>query len=78
VDRSADRIVGVHVVGPHASELIAEGTLAVEMVASPEDVLGTIHAHPTLSEGLPAALELTSERPGSRDTAMEEAASVRG
>ena len=56
VDRGADRVVGVHVVGPHASELIAEGALAVEMVASPDDLLGTIHAHPTLAEGLPAAL----------------------
>jgi dihydrolipoamide dehydrogenase len=78
VDRSADRIVGVHLVGPHASELIAEGTLAVEMVASPEDVVGTIHAHPTLSEGFPASLAQISAPPGSRDIAPEEAASVRG
>jgi dihydrolipoamide dehydrogenase len=77
VDRSAERIVGVHAVGPHASELIAEGTLAVEMVASPEDVLGTIHAHPTLSEGLPASLAQIASRARSRDTAHEEAARVR-
>jgi dihydrolipoamide dehydrogenase len=76
VDRSAERIVGVHAVGPHASELIAEGTLAVEMVASPEDLLGTIHAHPTLSEGLPASLAQISAQLGSPDTAPEEVANV--
>jgi dihydrolipoamide dehydrogenase len=75
VDRSAERIVGVHVVGPHASELIAEATLAVEMVASPEDVLGTIHAHPTLSEGLPASLAQIASRPAPHDAALEEVAS---
>lgn len=62
-DRETDRIVGVHAVGPHASELIAEGTLAIEMVASPEDVAGTIHAHPTLAEGLGEAAELLAGRP---------------
>jgi dihydrolipoamide dehydrogenase len=77
VDRSADRIVGVHAVGPHASELIAEATLAIEMVASPEDVLGTIHAHPTLSEGLPASLAQVNVRPRAADAAPEEIANVR-
>lgn len=57
VDRASDRVVGVHVVGPHASELIAAGALAVEMIASPADLSGTIHPHPTLSEGLHAAAE---------------------
>lgn len=59
VDRSTDRVVGVQIVGPHASELIAEGGLAVEMLASPHDVLGTIHPHPTLSESIHGALEMT-------------------
>lgn len=62
-DTGSDRIVGVHVVGAHASDLIAEGTLAVEMMASPEDIAGTIHAHPTLSEGLAEAAELLLGRP---------------
>lgn len=62
-DRATDRIVGVHAVGPHASELIAEGTLAIEMVASPEDVAGTIHVHPTLSEAFGEAAELLAGRP---------------
>jgi dihydrolipoamide dehydrogenase len=64
VDRAADRVVGVHIVGPHASELIAEGALAVEMMASPDDLAGTIHPHPTLSEGLhEAALHLPAVAP---------------
>jgi len=50
VDRASDRIVGVHLVAPHASELIAEGVLAVELLAAPEDLRATIHPHPTLSE----------------------------
>jgi len=50
VDRATDRVVGVHVVGPHASELIAEGVLAIELLAAPEDLRATIHPHPTLSE----------------------------
>jgi len=44
------RIVGVHIVGPQASELIAEATLAMRLEATVEDIAATIHAHPTLSE----------------------------
>ncbi len=47
-----DRILGVHILGPHASELIAEATLAMEFSASAEDLIHTIHAHPTLSEAM--------------------------
>jgi dihydrolipoamide dehydrogenase len=47
-----DRILGVHVVGPEASEMIGEAGLALEMMAAAEDVALTVHAHPTLSEGL--------------------------
>lgn len=50
VDRSADAVVGAQIVGPHASELIAEAVLAIEMAASPVDLLATIHPHPTVSE----------------------------
>jgi dihydrolipoamide dehydrogenase len=46
----AQRIVGVHIVGPQASELIAEATLAMRLEATTEDVVATIHAHPTLAE----------------------------
>jgi dihydrolipoamide dehydrogenase len=56
-DRGADRIVGVQIVGPHASELIAEAALAIEMVAAPGDLAATIHPHPTLSETLAEAAQ---------------------
>src|SRR5690606_30132516 len=51
-ERGSSRIVGAEIVGPHASELVAEATLAIEMAATPEDLGLTIHPHPTLSEGL--------------------------
>jgi len=47
-----DRILGVHMVGPQVSELVAEATLAMEYEASAEDLARTIHAHPTLSEAV--------------------------
>lgn len=47
-----DEILGVHVIGPMAGELIAEAVLALEYSASTEDLQRTIHAHPTLSEAL--------------------------
>jgi dihydrolipoamide dehydrogenase len=49
-DRETDRILGVHMVGPRVSELIAEAALAMEFGASAEDLARTSHAHPTLSE----------------------------
>ena len=55
VDRATDRVVGAQLVGPHASELIAEVGLAIEMTASPLDVAETVHAHPTLSESVQLA-----------------------
>jgi dihydrolipoamide dehydrogenase len=47
-----DEILGVHIVGPMAGELIAEGVLAMEFSASTEDLQRTIHAHPTLAEAM--------------------------
>ncbi|MCO6442314.1 MAG: dihydrolipoyl dehydrogenase [Nitrococcus mobilis] len=47
-----DRILGVHILGPQASELIAEAVLAMEYAASAEDLARTVHAHPTLSEAM--------------------------
>ncbi len=44
------KILGVHIIGPHATDLIAEGTLAVKMGATVRDLAETIHAHPTLPE----------------------------
>ena len=49
-DKKTDRILGVHMVGPRVSELIAEAALAMEFSASAEDLARTCHAHPTLSE----------------------------
>jgi len=62
-DKADERVLGVHIVGPHASELIAEGTLAVEMGASLEDLALTIHPHPTLSEQVAEAAHVALGRP---------------
>jgi dihydrolipoamide dehydrogenase len=51
-DADSDEILGVHIIGPLAGELIAEAVLAMEYSASSEDLQRTIHAHPTLSEAL--------------------------
>jgi dihydrolipoamide dehydrogenase len=56
-DRKTDLVLGVHIVGPEASELIAEGALAIEMAARVEDIAATIHAHPTLPEAVMEAAE---------------------
>jgi len=72
----AERVVGVQIVGPEASELIGEATFAMEMMASPEDVALTIHTHPTLGEGLMEAFKHAlgeavhiMNRPGARKAA---------
>lgn len=52
-----ERVLGVGIVGPEASELIGETAFALEMVAAPEDVALTIHPHPTLSEGVMEAFK---------------------
>jgi dihydrolipoamide dehydrogenase len=51
-DAQNDTVLGVHIIGPGASELIAEAVLAMEFGASAEDIARTVHAHPTLSEGM--------------------------
>lgn len=48
--KDTDRILGFHVFGPRASELAAEGAVAIEFSASAEDLARSVHAHPTLSE----------------------------
>jgi len=57
-----DEILGVHVIGPLAGELIAEAVLAMEYSASSEDLQRTIHAHPTLSEALHEAALAVDKR----------------
>lgn len=49
-DAKTDRVLGVHIVGPRASDMIAEAVMAMEFGASAEDIARTCHAHPTLSE----------------------------
>jgi len=47
-----DRVLGMHIMGPHASDLIAEGALAIQLGVTAEDIVHTIHAHPTLPEAV--------------------------
>ena len=51
-DKKTDQILGVHIFGISASELLAEAVLAMECQASSEDLARTIHAHPTLAEAM--------------------------
>ena len=62
-ETASGRLLGVGLVGPHAGDLLAEGTLAVEMGAVAGDLAGTMHTHPTLSETLGEAAELFLGRP---------------
>lgn len=52
VDKKYDEILGVHIVGPKATELIVEACAALELEATSESIMETIHAHPTLSEAM--------------------------
>mmetsp|Transcript_28453 Transcript_28453/g.37190 ORF Transcript_28453/g.37190 Transcript_28453/m.37190 type:complete len:428 (-) Transcript_28453:261-1544(-) len=54
-DKETDKILGGHIIGPNAGEMIAEVVLAMEYGASSEDIARTCHAHPTLSEALKEA-----------------------
>jgi len=51
-DAKTDKVLGVHILGPRASDLIAESVLAMEYGASSEDIARTVHAHPTLPEAV--------------------------
>ena len=51
-DKKFNEVLGVHIVGPQASELIAEATLAISMEATLEDIANTIHAHPSVAEAV--------------------------
>ena len=57
VDAKYDEVLGVHIVGPKATELIVEACAALELEATSESIAKTIHAHPTLSEALMEAAE---------------------
>ncbi|KPJ49047.1 MAG: dihydrolipoamide dehydrogenase, partial [candidate division Zixibacteria bacterium DG_27] len=49
-DKTTGKVLGVHIIGPKASDLIAEATLAINLDATAQDIAESIHAHPTLSE----------------------------
>jgi dihydrolipoamide dehydrogenase len=61
-DRATDRILGVHMIGPYVSELIAEGVVAMEFGAASEDLARICHAHPSLSEATKEAALAVEER----------------
>lgn len=54
-NKATDEILGIHIMGPNAGEMIAEGVLGMEYGASSEDIGRTCHAHPTLSEAFKEA-----------------------
>ena len=62
-DAKTDRILGIHIIGPNAGEMIAEGVLGMEYGASSEDIARTCHAHPTLSEAFKEAAMATYDKP---------------
>ena len=62
-DAASDRVLGAHIIGPGAGEMIAEVVVAMEFGASAEDVARTCHAHPTLSEAVREAALAVAGRP---------------
>jgi dihydrolipoamide dehydrogenase len=62
-DKTTDKILGVHIMGPNAGEMIAEGVLGMEYGAASEDLARTCHAHPTLSEAFKEACMDTYDKP---------------
>ena len=62
-EEKTDKVLGVHIVGPHAGDMIAEMVLAMEFGASSEDIARTCHAHPTYSEAIKEAALAVDKRP---------------
>ncbi len=62
-DDKTDRVLGVHIIGPHSGDMIAEMALAMEFGASAEDVARTCHAHPTHTEAIKEAALAVDKRP---------------
>ncbi len=62
-DATTDRVLGVHILGPNAGDLIAEAVIAMEFGASAEDIARTCHAHPTLAEAVKEAALAVAGRP---------------
>jgi dihydrolipoamide dehydrogenase len=62
-DKETDKIIGCHIIGPNAGEMISEAVIAIEYGASSEDLARTCHAHPTLSEAFKEACMDTYDKP---------------
>ena len=62
-DSKTDKVLGVHIIGPHCGEMIAEMALAMEFGASSEDIARTCHAHPTHTEAIKEAALAVDKRP---------------
>jgi len=62
-DKKTDKILGAHIIGAGAGEMIAEVVLGIEYGASSEDIARTCHSHPTLSEALKEACMAAYDKP---------------
>lgn len=62
-DKETDKMLGAHVIGPNAGEMIAEGVIGIEYGAASEDIARTCHAHPTLSEAFKEACSAAYDKP---------------
>ena len=62
-DMNTDKVLGVHIIGPHCGDMIAEMALAMEFGASSEDIARTCHAHPTHTEAIKEAALAVDKRP---------------
>jgi dihydrolipoamide dehydrogenase len=62
-DSNTDKVLGVHIIGPHCGDMIAEMALAMEFGASSEDIARTCHAHPTHTEAIKEAALAVDKRP---------------
>jgi dihydrolipoamide dehydrogenase len=58
-DKKYDEVLGIHLIGPHATELLAEACVALKLETTTEEITRTMHAHPTLSEIVKEAAEAT-------------------
>ena len=56
-DAESDKVLGVHIIGAHAADLVHEGAMAMKAGLSAKDLAGMIHSHPTLAEGIMEAAE---------------------
>lgn len=62
-EKKYDEVLGVHLIGPHATELLAEACVALRLESTTEEIARTMHAHPTLSEIMHEAAEVTLGHP---------------